>query len=38
MNPSKKDMQHKKPEHNLSTYYEFSKRWRGFLKGSNIEK
>lgn len=37
MNTYKKDNQHKKPEHKFSTYEEFSKRWRGFLKGANIE-
>jgi len=33
----KKDSRYKTPEQQISTYDEFSKRWRGFLKGTNMD-
>ncbi len=32
-----KEYQHKKPEQKITTFEEFSKRCRDFLKGANIE-
>lgn len=37
MKTSKKANKNYNPERKIATFEEFSKKWRGFLKGANIE-